>query len=175
MNAQMSEVTPQLQGTFYGIALVFGFGVLTLLFTVCNKLHREVKQNERRLREQFRQRQQVAGWDLWVSMDQKSLLEQRIRNVDRLDLLIRLIGGASILSGIIGFVVLGFKESYGFSAKPGTMAAISLESLPFISVGALIAVMFITYQAFNLDRWFAKTADVALPTNDLNGNGPPAD
>lgn len=113
MKIRMSEVAPELQATFYGVAIASGFGLLALFFTVCSKLHRQVQENEHKLGEQHQSRQQVSGSDLWVSMQQKSLLDQRKHNVDRLDLFIRVAGGVAVLSGLVGFIFLGVERRYG--------------------------------------------------------------
>ena len=173
MKTRMSEVTPQLQGTFYGVAIVAGFWLLGLFFTVCAKLHRSVRESERNLQEQHLHKVHVGGRDLWEPMQQKGLLDTRIRTVDRLDLYIRLVGGGSIVSGVVGFIVLGFKESYGFTVTIGTLAALLLELLPFISLAAVLATLFVTYHAIYLDRWFSKTADVALTSHSPNEEAPP--
>ncbi|PKB79882.1 MAG: hypothetical protein BZY88_10860 [SAR202 cluster bacterium Io17-Chloro-G9] len=173
MKTQMSEVPAELQAAFYGVAIASGFGLLALSFTVCDKLHREVHQNERNLREQHSRQQRIAGWDLWASIEQKALLDDRIRNVDRLDLLIRVIGGFSIVSGVAGFIVLGFQESYGFNVTSGTLASILLELLPFLSLAAVLATLSVTYRAIYLSRWFAKAAEVALPTEERDSQAPP--
>lgn len=173
MKHPMNEVSPQLQGTFYGAAIAVGFILLGLWFPVCAKLHRRVKENERNLQEQHLRKSQVGGRDLWDSMQQKGSLDQRIQSVDRLDCYIILVGGASVGSGVVGLIVLGFKDAYGFTAATGTLAALLVELLPFINLATVLAALFVFYRAINLARWFERIADVALPTSNRGTGTPP--
>ena len=166
MKARMSEVPPALQGGFYGVAIAGGFWLLGLYFIVCTRLHLRVKDNEHKLQEQHLQKNSVTANDVWDSIQQSSALDRRVQAVDTLDLYRRLVGGGAVVSGVAGFIVLGFKEIYGFSVTQGTLAALLLELLPFISLASVLATLFVTFRAINLERWFAKSADIALPNND---------
>lgn len=172
MKPPMNEVALQLQGAFYGVAIAAGLGLLALFFTVCTKLHRAVRENENNLEQQHRHKVEIRGQDLWDSMRQKGLLDQRSQAVDRLDLYMRLAGGAAVISGIVGFAVLGFKESYEFNLKTGTMAALLVELLPFISLASVLATLAVIYRAISLDRRFAQAADVALASDSDDAEPP---
>lgn len=75
-----------------------------------------------------------------------------------------------MVTGIAGFISLGIKEGSGFTPSTSTLAALLFELLPFLSLGLVLATLFVTFRAINLDRWFAKTAEAALPnTDDQNG------
>jgi len=145
---------------FYSVSITVGFVLLGFIFTAIGKLQERAEENREKLREQHQSISTASIRDVWNSFQQGFSLERWDREIESLELWMRLSAGGCFLFGIVGLLIFLMQTEFVETLTPGSLFKLVIEGLPFLALTSIASGVLVSFRLVIFRRRFLRTARV---------------